>query len=64
MRREPLINALLGEDSAPPATAAKKASAAKAPPAATNGDAGLSDSDVERIADAVITKLASALTAG
>jgi Rho termination factor-like protein len=60
------------EESSPAPTPAKKAAAKKAAPtkqpssAASNGDAvagggGISDADIERIADAVITKLGSAL---
>jgi hypothetical protein len=75
MRREPLINALLGEEPAPPAsppTPAKKvAGAAKkaAQTADVNGDAGpggaaLTDEDVERIAGAVVSKLAAVLSTG
>ena len=74
MRREPLINALLGEEPAPPVAPtppAKKAAGVTkksvAAAAADNGDAvaaGITDSDVERIADAVVTKLAAALASG
>jgi hypothetical protein len=68
MRREPLINALLGESTEPePASAAKKKltrpAAKETPAAAANGDAtSLTDDDIERIADAVVTKLAAALS--
>ncbi len=72
MRREPLINALLGEEEeAPPAPTppAKKAAGAVKKTAAGkvsgNGDVtALSDSDVARIADAVVTRMATALSAG
>lgn len=73
MRREPLINALLGvepepADSAPPARkttgAAKKAAAAADNGDAGSGGTGLTEADVERIASAVVSKLASTLSAG
>lgn len=68
MRREPLINALLGEDSPPAASPAKKAAgavkAAAKGSASSNGDVAISDADVERIADAVVAKLGTALTSG
>ena len=63
MRREPLINALLGEEPATEAPAAPvKATAAKAAPAASsNGDSTLSDDDIERVAAAVVARLAAVL---
>ena len=73
MRREPLINALLGVETEPEETAApparKAAGAAKKAAPASNGDAGpggtgLTEEDVERIAHAVVTKLASTLSSG
>ena len=74
MRREPLINALLGEETEPAAPAATTAPVRKATGAAKkaaqgrsvdNGDATvLSDDDIDRIADAVVTKLAAALSSG
>lgn len=70
MRREPLINALLGEETAAVEStpAARKATGAAKKAAqggvAANGDntAVLTDDDVQRIADAVITKMATALS--
>jgi Rho termination factor, N-terminal domain len=72
MRREPLITALLGEaEESPPATtppAKKAAGAAKTAAKGSvtgNGDATvLTDADVERVADAVVTRLATALSSG
>ena len=69
MRREPLINALLGEEPAPAPTPPGKASGAVKKAAQGkvigNGDATtISDSDVDRIADAVVLKMAAALSSG
>jgi hypothetical protein len=74
MRREPLINALLGietepADTTPPARKATGAAKKAASSTASNGDSdpggvGLTDGDVERIARAVVSKLADTLSAG
>jgi Rho termination factor, N-terminal domain len=70
MRREPLINALLGEEEpSPPVAPAKKAAGAvkKAAQGSAQGNGDvlvLTDGDVERVADAVVTRLATALSAG
>jgi Rho termination factor, N-terminal domain len=75
MRREPLINALLGVEPEPAAAAApparKATGAAKKAASAADGDgdvglggAALTEADVERIAGAVVSKLAAALSTG
>ena len=73
MRREPLINALLGVEPEPAAgpPARKTTGAAKkaAPSPVDNGDAGtggtgITEVDVERIASAVVSKLAATLSNG
>jgi len=75
MRREPLINALLGietsEPAAPTTPARKATGTAKtaASSTASNGDSdhggvGITEADVERIASAVVSKLAATLSTG
>ena len=74
MRREPLINALLGASSPSrrhrhPAGEEGHRGSQEGSGSRNNGDAGpggagLTDGDVERIADAVVSKLAAALSTG
>ena len=74
MRREPLINALLGVDPTPEATtttppARKTTGGSPKAAAASNGEvgtggSGLSAADVDRIAGAVVSKLAAVLSTG